>query len=292
MHFNAFQCIAQPHTALHDCILYLPQYLWSRHFTRLCKSVHPWGRVSEIQSIKESKVLDLDQRVEAMCTWLQRTELLIGRILAAKEDLACLSPHCTQRCLNIVQRHVHSLPCVHAYITGGTILIVTTVCAWTMSLHWQAGWHICMSISSCTTAYNNATMTKHPIQTLNCPLRLQISCIDANDLCACMWGLTKEEEEEEEEEEEATTVVAMVEVGLLVRLRSLRRFWMLTTTSASLSTVSIIPMHVHILLGLIRTYARIVCLGLDRWRREQIRRFITSQYRRRCIDPTIIGVPI
>ncbi len=27
---------------------------------------------------------------------------------------------------------------------------------------------------------------------------------------------------------------------------------------------SIIPMHVHILLGLIRTYARIVCLGLDR----------------------------
>ena len=25
----------------------------SRHFTRLCKSVHPWGRVSEIQSVKE-----------------------------------------------------------------------------------------------------------------------------------------------------------------------------------------------------------------------------------------------
>ena len=26
MHFNAFQCIAQPNTVLHDCILYLPQY--------------------------------------------------------------------------------------------------------------------------------------------------------------------------------------------------------------------------------------------------------------------------
>jgi len=27
MHFKAFQCIAQPNTALHDCILYLTQYL-------------------------------------------------------------------------------------------------------------------------------------------------------------------------------------------------------------------------------------------------------------------------
>jgi len=45
MHFN---------TALHDCILYPSQYLRSRHFTGLCKSVHPWGRVSEIQFIKGS----------------------------------------------------------------------------------------------------------------------------------------------------------------------------------------------------------------------------------------------
>ncbi len=49
---DAFQCIAQPNTALHDCILYLTYYLWSRHFTGLCKSVHPCGRVYEIQSIK------------------------------------------------------------------------------------------------------------------------------------------------------------------------------------------------------------------------------------------------
>ena len=27
MHFNAFQCIAQPNTAFHDCILYLTYYL-------------------------------------------------------------------------------------------------------------------------------------------------------------------------------------------------------------------------------------------------------------------------
>ncbi len=27
--------------------------LWSRHFTRLCSSTHPWQRVSEIQFIKE-----------------------------------------------------------------------------------------------------------------------------------------------------------------------------------------------------------------------------------------------
>ena len=52
MHFIAIHCIAQPNTALHDCILYPSQYL-SRHFTGLCKSVHPWGHVSEIQSIKE-----------------------------------------------------------------------------------------------------------------------------------------------------------------------------------------------------------------------------------------------
>jgi len=51
---NAFQCIAQPNTALLECILYLTYYLRSRHFTGLCKSVHPWGRVSEIQSIKGS----------------------------------------------------------------------------------------------------------------------------------------------------------------------------------------------------------------------------------------------
>ncbi len=55
MQFNAFQCIAQPNTALHGCILYLPQFLWSRHFAGLCKSVHPWRRVSEIQSIKETE---------------------------------------------------------------------------------------------------------------------------------------------------------------------------------------------------------------------------------------------
>jgi len=59
--FNAFQFIAQPNTALRDCILYLTQYLRSRHFTGLCKPVHhacimddPWGRVSEIQAIKET----------------------------------------------------------------------------------------------------------------------------------------------------------------------------------------------------------------------------------------------
>jgi len=51
---DAFQCIAQPNTALHDCILYTAHYLRSKHFTGLCKSVHPWGRVSEIQSIKEA----------------------------------------------------------------------------------------------------------------------------------------------------------------------------------------------------------------------------------------------
>jgi len=43
---------AQPDTALHDCILSLPQHLWSRHFTRLCKSVYSWGHISGIQPIK------------------------------------------------------------------------------------------------------------------------------------------------------------------------------------------------------------------------------------------------
>ena len=52
MHSNAFHCIAQHNTSLHDCILSLSQHLRSRHFTGLCKSVYPWGHVSEIQSIK------------------------------------------------------------------------------------------------------------------------------------------------------------------------------------------------------------------------------------------------
>ena len=34
----------------------LSYYLWSRHFTRLCKSVHPWGCVSEIQFIKGTEL--------------------------------------------------------------------------------------------------------------------------------------------------------------------------------------------------------------------------------------------
>ena len=50
---DAFQCISQPNTALLDCILYPTYDLRSRHFTGLCKSVHPCGRVSEIQSIKK-----------------------------------------------------------------------------------------------------------------------------------------------------------------------------------------------------------------------------------------------
>lgn len=45
-----------PNTALHDCILHPSQHLWSRHFTGPCKSVHPWERGSEIQSIKDSKI--------------------------------------------------------------------------------------------------------------------------------------------------------------------------------------------------------------------------------------------
>ena len=61
MHFNAFQCIAQPNTTFAWMHTYrytvsdtntIP--LWSRHFTKLCKSVYPWERVSEIQSIKET----------------------------------------------------------------------------------------------------------------------------------------------------------------------------------------------------------------------------------------------
>ena len=36
-------------SALHDCILYLAYacYLESKNFTGVCKSVHPWGHVSE-----------------------------------------------------------------------------------------------------------------------------------------------------------------------------------------------------------------------------------------------------
>ena len=44
MHVNVFQCIAQPNTTLLDCIL----YLYDPGITRLCISVHPWERVSEI----------------------------------------------------------------------------------------------------------------------------------------------------------------------------------------------------------------------------------------------------
>ena len=51
---NAFKCTVQPDTALHDGVLYSSQYLRSRHFIGLCKSVHPWARVSKIQSIKEA----------------------------------------------------------------------------------------------------------------------------------------------------------------------------------------------------------------------------------------------
>ena len=36
-----------------DCILYLTRYLYDPGtFTKLCKPVHPWERVSAIQSIK------------------------------------------------------------------------------------------------------------------------------------------------------------------------------------------------------------------------------------------------
>ena len=73
MHFNAVHCIAQPNTALHDCILYPSQYLRSRHFTGRCKSVHPWGRVSEILSIKEAKCIwahwSTSIRNLNMCIW-------------------------------------------------------------------------------------------------------------------------------------------------------------------------------------------------------------------------------
>ncbi len=61
MRSNAFQCIAQPNTTLVWLHVYIVSNantipLWSRHFTRLCRSVHPWERVSEIQSIKETYV--------------------------------------------------------------------------------------------------------------------------------------------------------------------------------------------------------------------------------------------
>ena len=57
MHSNAFQCIAQPNTTLADCIRILYLTLTQCPYDpgtlpKLCKSVHPWERVSEIQSIK------------------------------------------------------------------------------------------------------------------------------------------------------------------------------------------------------------------------------------------------
>ena len=50
MHSNASRSLSQP---LLDCMLYLTQYLYDPGtFTKLCKSVYPWERVSEIQSIR------------------------------------------------------------------------------------------------------------------------------------------------------------------------------------------------------------------------------------------------
>ena len=52
MHVNAFQCIAQPNTTLLDCI----KYLYDPGITRLCISVNPWERVSEIRSTKQDAI--------------------------------------------------------------------------------------------------------------------------------------------------------------------------------------------------------------------------------------------
>ena len=46
MHFIALRSL---NTTLLDCILYPTHFL---HFTRLCRSEHPWERVSGIQYIK------------------------------------------------------------------------------------------------------------------------------------------------------------------------------------------------------------------------------------------------
>ena len=53
---DASQCIAQPTTTLHDSILSLPEHLRSRHFMGLCKSVYPWGHVSEIRDTVKNEL--------------------------------------------------------------------------------------------------------------------------------------------------------------------------------------------------------------------------------------------
>ena len=79
MRSNAFQCIAQPNTTLVWLHVYIVSNantipLWSRHFTRLCRSVHPWERVSEIQSIKEIPLHNLDH-ISTACTLLCQSRI-------------------------------------------------------------------------------------------------------------------------------------------------------------------------------------------------------------------------
>jgi len=54
MHFNAFQCIAQPNTTLLDCIMYLTQYLYDPGILPALQTSVSWERVSELQSTKDT----------------------------------------------------------------------------------------------------------------------------------------------------------------------------------------------------------------------------------------------
>ena len=91
-------------------------YIWSRHFIGLCKSVHPWGRVSDLQPIKGSYYKGLGflserkGKTESCWSFTWSTLLVIDGVHCIAYIVAGVRLRARQGCAGVIRRSsLHTL---------------------------------------------------------------------------------------------------------------------------------------------------------------------------------------